>query len=103
MVTTGDVGHFYYGPGHPMKPHRLKLTHNLVLNYGLYRKMECFVSSEKGHILLRCTPDSYCLLTVYICFCTLQRPHAATHQEMKQVKTWPILDARDFAMVACQL
>jgi len=50
----GDVGHFYYGPGHPMKPHRLKLTHNLVLNYGLYRQMQCF------------------------------RPHAATHREMKQ-------------------
>ena len=28
------------GPGHPMKPHRLALTHSLVLNYGLYRKME---------------------------------------------------------------
>ena len=41
---SGDVGHFYYGPGHPMKPNRLKLTHNLVLNYGLYRQMQCFVS-----------------------------------------------------------
>jgi histone deacetylase 1/2 len=38
----GDVGHFYYGPGHPMKPHRLKLAHHLVLSYGLYRKMECY-------------------------------------------------------------
>ena len=28
-----------------MKPHRLKLTHNLILAYGLYRKMECFVRS----------------------------------------------------------
>ena len=27
----------------PMKPHRLKLTHSLILAYGLYRKMECFV------------------------------------------------------------
>eukprot|EP00501_MAST-03F_sp_TOSAG23-6_P001274 GSMAST32.ASY1.ANO1.1322.1 assembled CDS len=36
----GDVGHFYYGPGHPMKPHRLKLTHHLVLNYGLYQYIE---------------------------------------------------------------
>ena len=31
------VGNFYYGQGHPMKPHRLALTHNLVLNYGLVR------------------------------------------------------------------
>lgn len=28
------------GAGHPMKPHRLALTHTLVLNYGLYKKME---------------------------------------------------------------
>lgn len=37
-----DVGNFHYGPGHPMKPHRLALTHNLVLNYGLYKKMEVY-------------------------------------------------------------
>jgi len=37
-----DVGHRYYGPGHPMKPFRMKLAHNLILSYGLYRKMECF-------------------------------------------------------------
>uniref|UniRef100_K3WFV8 Histone deacetylase n=1 Tax=Globisporangium ultimum (strain ATCC 200006 / CBS 805.95 / DAOM BR144) TaxID=431595 RepID=K3WFV8_GLOUD len=37
-----DEGHFYYGPGHPMKPHRLKLTHHLVVNYDLYRKMDIF-------------------------------------------------------------
>mmetsp|Transcript_12135 Transcript_12135/g.15831 ORF Transcript_12135/g.15831 Transcript_12135/m.15831 type:complete len:465 (+) Transcript_12135:175-1569(+) len=37
-----DVGHFYYGPSHPMKPHRLKLAHHLVLSYGLYHQMECY-------------------------------------------------------------
>ena len=37
-----DEGHYYYGPGHPMKPHRLKLTHHLLLTYGLYRKMEVY-------------------------------------------------------------
>jgi acetoin utilization deacetylase AcuC-like enzyme len=37
-----DVGNFYYGEGHPMKPHRLALTNNLVLNYGLFKKMEVF-------------------------------------------------------------
>ena len=25
-----------------MKPHRLALTHSLVLNYGLYKKMEVY-------------------------------------------------------------
>ena len=28
--------------GHPMKPHRMRMTHNLLLNYGLYRKMEVY-------------------------------------------------------------
>ena len=32
-----------------MKPHRIRMTHNLLLNYGLYRKMEIYVSL--GHQL----------------------------------------------------
>jgi len=37
-----EVGHFYYGPSHPMKPARLKLAHHLILSYGLYKEMECY-------------------------------------------------------------
>ncbi|GJQ68391.1 Rpd3 [Trypoxylus dichotomus] len=37
-----DIGNYYYGQGHPMKPHRIRMTHNLLLNYGLYRKMEIY-------------------------------------------------------------
>eukprot|EP01147_Barroeca_monosierra_P006670 gene6670-9443_t len=37
-----DVANFHYGPKHPMKPHRLALTHSLVLNYGLYEKMQIY-------------------------------------------------------------
>ena len=37
-----DVGNFHYGPGHPMKPHRLSVTHSLVLNYNLHKKMQVF-------------------------------------------------------------
>lgn len=40
----GDIGNYYYGQGHPMKPHRIRMTHNLLLNYGLYRKMEIYAS-----------------------------------------------------------
>ena len=67
----GDVGNYYYGPGHPMKPHRLKLTHHLLLTYGLYRKMEVyrphmataeemarFHSDEYVDFLRRVTPDT---------------------------------------------
>lgn len=35
-----DVGNFSYGLGHPMKPHRMRMTHNLVTNYGLHKKMD---------------------------------------------------------------
>nr|QVX32609.1 HDAC3 [Platynereis dumerilii] len=34
-----DVGNFHYGPGHPMKPQRLAVTHSLVHHYGMYKKM----------------------------------------------------------------
>ena len=37
-----EIGNYHYGQGHPMKPHRVRMTHNLVVNYGLYRKMEVF-------------------------------------------------------------
>ena len=29
--------------GHPMKPTRIRMCHSLVMNYGLYKKMEIFV------------------------------------------------------------
>lgn len=38
-----DVGNYHFGLGHPMKPHRIRMTHNLVVNYGLaddYETME---------------------------------------------------------------
>jgi acetoin utilization deacetylase AcuC-like enzyme len=44
FIFIGDIGNYYYGQGHPMKPHRIRMTHNLLLNYGLYRKMEIYVS-----------------------------------------------------------
>ncbi|TNV80740.1 hypothetical protein FGO68_gene14297 [Halteria grandinella] len=37
-----DVGSFYYGPEHPMKPFRIKMTHQLILSYGLYKKMSVY-------------------------------------------------------------
>mmetsp|Transcript_109747 Transcript_109747/g.319144 ORF Transcript_109747/g.319144 Transcript_109747/m.319144 type:complete len:496 (+) Transcript_109747:532-2019(+) len=71
-----DMGHYYYGPGHPMKPHRLKLTHHLLLTYGLYRKMDVyrphragaeemarFHSPEYIEFLKRITPDTAAILS----------------------------------------
>ena len=37
-----DIGNYYYGQGHPMKTHRIRMAHNLLLNYGLYKKMEIY-------------------------------------------------------------
>ena len=30
-----DVGNFHYGAGHPMKPHRVRMTNSLVVEYRL--------------------------------------------------------------------
>merc|ERR1739838_86359 len=37
-----DVGSFYYGAGHPMKPQRMRMTHSLVMCYGLYKKLDVY-------------------------------------------------------------
>ena len=42
-----DVGKYYYGQGHPMKPHRVKMAHSLILHYGLYSQMEVSVASHR--------------------------------------------------------
>ncbi|KAI3905475.1 hypothetical protein MKW98_013273 [Papaver atlanticum] len=34
------IGDYYYGQGHPMKPHRIRMAHSLVVHYGLHRLME---------------------------------------------------------------
>lgn len=40
-----DVGNYAYVAGHPMKPHRIRMAHSLIMNYGLYKKMEIYVSA----------------------------------------------------------
>lgn len=37
-----NIGSYYYGPGHPMKPHRLRMTHSLLLAYGMYKRLEVY-------------------------------------------------------------
>ncbi|KAG9235604.1 hypothetical protein BJ875DRAFT_483087 [Amylocarpus encephaloides] len=37
-----DVGNYAYVAGHPMKPHRIRLAHSLIMNYGVYQKMEIY-------------------------------------------------------------
>ncbi|KAM1044162.1 hypothetical protein ACFX14_035249 [Malus domestica] len=35
-----EVGNYYYGQGHPMKPHRIRMTNALLAHYGLLQNMQ---------------------------------------------------------------
>lgn len=37
-----EVGSFHYGTEHPMKPFRIKIAHQLIIAYELYRKMNVY-------------------------------------------------------------
>ncbi|KAK5690251.1 histone deacetylase [Elasticomyces elasticus] len=37
-----DVGNYAYNAGHPMKPHRIRMAHSLIMNYGLYKHLEIY-------------------------------------------------------------
>jgi histone deacetylase 1/2 len=52
LHNPGDIGNYYYGQGHPMKPHRMRMTHNLLLNYGLYRKMEVYRPHKATQVII---------------------------------------------------
>ena len=71
LSSADELGNFYYGPSHPMKPHRIRMAHNLVLAYGLYKKLEIYrptlMSEEQMtkfhaddyiHFLQHVTPDN---------------------------------------------
>lgn len=46
-----DVGNYAYVAGHPMKPHRIRMAHSLIMNYGLYKKMEIYVRTATFNLL----------------------------------------------------
>lgn len=45
-----DVGAYTYGLGHPMKPQRMRMTHELVAAYNMLDKM---------HVLVRCSTSDF--------------------------------------------
>ncbi|KAF8589634.1 histone deacetylase [Ramaria rubella] len=72
-----DVGSFSYGLGHPMKPHRIRMTHNLVSAYGMLDKMKvlrprrsspeamtAFHTDEYVDFLNKVTPETMEELTI---------------------------------------
>jgi histone deacetylase 1/2 len=46
-----DVGNYAYPAGHPMKPHRIRLAHSLIMNYGLYKDLEIYVRLTHGVVV----------------------------------------------------
>lgn len=38
-----NIGNYAYDARHPMKPHRIRLAHSLIMNYNLASKMEIYV------------------------------------------------------------
>ncbi|KAI9891395.1 MAG: histone deacetylase [Vezdaea aestivalis] len=66
-----DVGNYAYVAGHPMKPHRIRMAHSLIMHYDLYKKMEIyrakpatryemtqFHTDEYVEFLQKVTPDN---------------------------------------------
>lgn len=89
LSLAGDVGNVYFGPNHPMKPHRLCMTHHLVLAYELHKKMEIYVRHRLVEFaLFSCFKFSVVLShqveVVLTIFWFLQRPHKAYPVELAQ-------------------
>jgi len=83
-----DLGNFYYGPNHPMKPHRIRMTNELIANYNLLPLMNPinpkgypdviesidftkFHSDEYVDFLSRVTPDNMKLMTEQLLYFNL--------------------------------
>ncbi|KAF7702888.1 Histone deacetylase 1 [Cucumispora dikerogammari] len=41
-----EIGFFEYNNRHPMKPQRVKMTHDLIVNYGLFKHMDVFTPQK---------------------------------------------------------
>ncbi|CAI5755561.1 unnamed protein product [Candida verbasci] len=55
-----DVGNYFYGTGHCMKPHRIRMTHSLIMNYELYKKMEIYRAKPASNMeLVQFHTDEY--------------------------------------------
>ncbi|KAG0651800.1 histone deacetylase RPD3 [Hyphodiscus hymeniophilus] len=66
-----DVGNYAYVAGHPMKPHRIRLAHSLIMNYNVYQKMEIYNQAGAN---------------------SMQRAKPATRHEMTQFHTDEYID-----------
>lgn len=77
-----DIGNYAYVTGHPMKPHRIRLAHSLIMQYNLYQKMEIYVSPLDFR-----SPIQIAQLLIWV-----QRAKPATRGEMTQFHTDDYID-----------
>ncbi|OLN81864.1 Histone deacetylase RPD3 [Colletotrichum chlorophyti] len=43
-----DIGNYAYVTGHPMKPHRIRLAHSLIMHYDLFKNMEIYINFQRA-------------------------------------------------------
>lgn len=55
-----EIGNYYFGDDHPMKPHRIRMTHALIKHYGLLQQMKVYEPKlARKKDLLRFHVDDY--------------------------------------------
>lgn len=83
IEILADVGSFSYGLGHPMKPHRIRMTHDLVSAYDMLDRMKvlvCYCSLYDSLIMNRNSQLSP------------QRPRRSTPEDMTAFHTDEYID-----------
>jgi hypothetical protein len=51
LTLVADVGSYTYGTGHPMKPHRIRLAHELIGAYSMFDRMQIMVRRDSFWLL----------------------------------------------------
>ncbi|KAJ7538807.1 hypothetical protein O6H91_11G063700 [Diphasiastrum complanatum] len=79
-----EVGNYYYGQGHPMKPHRIRMAHSLLVHYGLHQKMDVFAPTKAKE-------RDLCLFHAddYVRFLKTVTPETQ-HEQIRQLKRFNV-------------
>ena len=107
---------FTPGAGHPMKPHRMAVTNNLVLNYGLFKKMTMirpFRANEKDmcafhtedyiNFLKRLSPNNTTEFTKFISKFNVADDRFATAVRVVKLSLYDTLSLCDTCDMFCNL
>ncbi|KAL3138820.1 hypothetical protein ABBQ32_005655 [Trebouxia sp. C0010 RCD-2024] len=89
-LYDGEVGGAYYGIKHPMKPHRMRMTNELIIEYGLADHLDVYKPNRATAAQLKefHTGD-------YIQFLERAKPETVTEQEVEHynvIEDSPIFD-----------